>query len=501
MKDILIDIYNSYHNLEKNIDFDLNRDYMDLVFRLKRHTRKSKKRIYKRINRITKSTLKHSPISNEKKDRFAIQKRLLHFHYPIFDSLVKLELLNDCLSPDEFIKIFKISYDELVEISKIIFIRNHIYNNYIYDNRKNYKDIFELFGNDINCFFDVNDLIRLDPKLKPESIGNYLKLFSIDLKRISKFNDVHKIINFDNKYLLLFDTDFYYNLFEWMEIIILDSKVIGCDEYYKKRGKAFEKLVFNVLNCIFADKNLYKNLFYKFQGNRYEIDNLYCNKNDIIMFECKSSQFNIYSINSDDLVAEEIKKAFGRAYLSINKFKDFCKQLGMKKFYNGKESMLDIVTSDKRVAAINVTLYGMKFIGPNLHFFDHKSVIPVDYYPINLDFVDLLSMINSSLREPDKFIRYVYDRSEIINEYKNVVYDEDEFDMFGAANNKEILEIRKIWKDLSKERKDIKMNVISSEGEYRQEYLSLNLAAGIKCIIESLPAKNKKIIKKVVNYY
>ena len=78
-------------------------------------------------------------------------------------------------------------------------------------------------------------------------------------------------------------------------------------------------------NNVLKKKEIYKNLYYINEKGKNELDIILIIDNKIIVFECKTTNFDIYKTNNNEELEYQIISALGKGYKTINNFDQYIK--------------------------------------------------------------------------------------------------------------------------------------------------------------------------------
>lgn len=238
------------------------------------------------------------------------------------------------------------------------------YNNMVLANKeKGYK------------FYLTKDEIYTYLTILPKEIDKIIEFISIDLDNISTERDCFNLIKFnENNYTLIFIWDFLYYLYDKIETKIKEnSNENQLNTYYNIRGKIFEKQCAEEINLSFENKKIYKNVYYINEKGKNELDIILIINNKIIVFECKTTKFDIYKTNNNEGLEHAIIGALGKEYRTINNFNEHIKNKDiLQLFNNGNKVEIDL--KDKEVVYVCVSLNNIEFVQNSIHKLDGKML-------------------------------------------------------------------------------------------------------------------------------
>ena len=188
--------------------------------------------------------------------------------------------------------------------------------------------------------------------------------------------------------------------------------------------------------------------------------------NEIIIFECKSSRFDIHTTKNDEELKKAFLRAFGNGYKTINDFNDYINNDG-KELYskqNKKEYSFDF--KKKKVVYINISLHNIEYLQTSVQKIDKKLIKPVKVYPINWNFIDFLTIMELSQMNPEPIFEYIHKRFKMLNENKEITFDVDEIDVLGFLTDKQN---ERVYKMIIGSSSKVDTTFTISNGIYRQQ--------------------------------
>ncbi len=508
-KNLVEKLYNDYYLCDyvkkykiKNIEFD-KQEYF--IFS-KINQVNNYKRIDEFIKYFSKEFLKENlNLEKFKKDTFSIEKAMNSIAYPFLLNIDRLKILEQSITNEQARMIFGISVSDIYNITGLIIIRILVYNDYLYRKKMTSDDKINFFGTTKpTCWFSPQEINLLNKSIKLENIKKYFKLFSIQLEEISTVEDTKKITKCEDSYVVMYLGEFCTYVFNYCEQLIIeffgDSKNNNLDSYYKKRGKAFEKYVKDVLG------NLYDNVitnakYIDNKSRKMELDNLVIEDDMCINFECKSAGFNIYNSNNDKETLKNLRQSFGRGYFSINTFhKTLENNKGIIELeIKNKRQKLDL--KDKKIISFNVTLYPVEFLSTSIHYFDQESANIISTFPITINIIDLYSIILLSTKNREMFKIYAKERFFSVNKMGKFKIDFDEIDAFGYVTDTSLKNGYEMMKKLINLNNNVEQEIIISNGAYRKEVNAMLASYGMYVLADKLlNEESKKVLDKMFTW-
>lgn len=390
-------------------------------------------------------------------DELLIEKITLHTNYCWFASLERLLILGGSIDEHTQIDIFGLLISDIYVFSCLVIFRTFLFNT---SRLKKTDESNELIATLIQnkepkIWFDLDEIIALSPSISRASLQLYLQLFSRNLKDISTSdNDVSYIYKNAEMYAIIFIDDYANYVFSKVEKMITNYlQKIGNDkleEYKRNRGKNLETSVYDITRQVFDET--YQNLTYvDLEAKKREIDIISFNEKTILV-ECKSSYFNLYEHSSDYETRMKIRGAFGNTLKSVKAVFDTLEKSGSISLKRNKQ-LIRVITQDRSLIPIQVTLYPIDIVGTYLHNFDPKYDDEFKVYPININYIDYFVLLYLAYLNKIPFLQYLETRSTFINKYKDIDLDIDELSVFGFLTdpgNEEIISNIKIWGGMRK---------------------------------------------------
>lgn len=279
-------------------------------------------------------------------------------------------------------------------------------------------------------FFTLGDIAGRDTKLESDKVERMLGVFSVDINS-AKEMDVDGLLRLGDKYCM-----FYPDFFVMAIARMLDKELLRLlpegrkDEYYRKRGDAFEGYLASNLIDYFGRDKICLNYEYRDGKQKNELDAVLELDNAIIVFEAKSSKYDEpYDFSDDD--SEELFKglrgSFGRGFLTLDRAYKYFSENEEVKLYKGKESKT-IVTNGKAIYNVLYTLNDIRSIGGRISKICKQ--VKIAHFPACLSCCDFQTiMANAGTTE--RLCTYLERKSHLINDHKSLTFDLDEVDSYG----------------------------------------------------------------------
>lgn len=440
-------------------------------------------------------------IEQFKEDSFSIEKAVNSISYPFLLSIDRLKILDESITYEQAKNIFGMSISDIYNITALIIIRVLVYNDYLYKRKMTSNDRIIFFGTvKPTCWFSAQEINLLNKDIELQNIKKYLELFSVDLDDISTMEDTKRIIKYEDNYVLMYLKEFCTYIFNYCEQLIIkyfrDPKINDLDIYYKKRGKAFEEYVKNILKILYDDV-ITNAKYIDDKSRKMEVDNLIIKDDIFINFECKSAGFNIYDSHNDKETLKNLRKSFGRGYFSIDTFhKTLEKNKGIieLEIETGKQKF-DL--KDKEIISFNVTLYPVEFLSTSIHYFDQESSNSISTFPITINVIDLYSIVLLSTLNKDIFEFYAKERFFSINNMGKFKIDYDEIDAFGYVTDITLNNGYGMMKKLTNQNHNVEQQIMINNCAYRKEVNERLASYGIYVLVNELLDKElSKVFKK-----
>lgn len=344
----------------------------------------------------------------------------------------------------------------MISLIKAIIKRIITYNNLVLDNK----------GEEYN-FYLTKDEIYTYLTIPTTEIETIIEFISIDLNNINDERDCFNLIKFDNdSYTLIFIWDFLYYLYDKIETKIKEnSNEKQLSIYYNNRGKIFEKQCTQEIKFAFKNKEIYKNVYYINEKGKNELDIILIIDNKIIVFECKTTNFDIYKTNNNEELEYQIISALGKGYKTINNFDQYLKNKDtIELLDNGKKIQLNL--KNKEIIYVCISLNNIEFVQTSIQKLDDTVLKKVNKYPIILNYLDLSSILDLASLNPDPILKYFGERFYTINELKMLSIDIDEIDVLGFLTDEQNARVYNMIKD---NYSFVDTNLMITNGAYRNQ--------------------------------
>mgnify|MGYP005775755103 FL=1 len=457
-EEFLYKIYCDYYDIGKPQNFKLNTDveYIQLLASYKEIKDKTLKKTIKNFKDLFSKKLRDSILNSKNKDDYFVDKNIVHITYPLEKTINRLYFIYNSIGEKEWNKIFNFDFENMISLIKAIIKRIITYNNLVLDNK----------GEEYN-FYLTKDEIYTYLTIPTTEIETIIEFISIDLNNINDERDCFNLIKFDNdSYTLIFIWDFLYYLYDKIETKIKEnSNEKQLSIYYNNRGKIFEKQCTQEIKFAFKNKEIYKNVYYINEKGKNELDILLIIDNKIIVFECKTTNFDIYKTNNNEELEYQIISALGKGYKTINNFDQYIKNKDtIELLDNGKKIQLNL--KNKEIIYVCISLNNIEFVQTSIQKLDGTVLKKVNKYPIILNYLDLSSILDLASLNPDPILKYFGERFYTINELKMLSIDIDEIDVLGFLTDEQNARVYNMIKDNSS---FVDTNLMITNGAYRNQ--------------------------------
>lgn len=457
-EEFLYKIYCDYYDIGKPQNFKLNTDveYIQLLASYKEIKDKTLKKTIKNFKDLFSKKLRDSILNSKNKDDYFVDKNIVHITYPLEKTINRLYFIYNSIGKKEWNKIFNFDFENMISLIKAIIKRIITYNNLVLDNK----------GEEYN-FYLTKDEIYTYLTIPTTEIDTIIEFISIDLNNINDERDCFYLIKFDNdSYTLIFIWDFLYYLYDKIETKIKEnSNEKQLSIYYNNRGKIFEKQCTQEIKFAFKNKEIYKNVYYINEKGKNELDILLIIDNKIIVFECKTTNFDIYKTNNNEELEYQIISALGKGYKTINNFDQYIKNKDtIELLDNGKKIQLNL--KNKEIIYVCISLNNIEFVQTSIQKLDGTVLKKVNKYPIILNYLDLSSILDLASLNPDPILKYFGERFYTINELKMLSIDIDEIDVLGFLTDEQNARVYNMIKDNSS---FVDTNLMITNGAYRNQ--------------------------------
>lgn len=504
--EILNDIYHEYYFNElvetQTFNFQLDSNRIYLIERLNEMNGLSRDQIIENVNHRFFSMLNED-------DPTAVEKYTLSITHPLYISLQRCLILFEVKKLMPSID-FTLDFKDFSVISHVIIFRILLYNSYfllsVKKDMDSYSDDFEtIFSkNTLNNWFTVEELISINSGISREKYQIFLDKFSVEINNINRKIDPFKIIKNEEQYTVIFLRDFTYSLYQVLEDFLITESNKNENKnfnYGNIKGEMFERYTRMILRDYFPWNNIHENCFYRdIDGKDSELDFLIEFDDVLLNIECKSSKFDTYYSANKQSLNDRFISAYKRSFESIDRFH---RTINNKDIFSIKTNNKNriISTKNKKVVSIHLTVYDMRYIGSEIQRDIISDLPKYEYYPININTIDLQCMLMETRFGSDgdtNFRYYLKKRFDLINNAKNLKFDLDEIDVFGylisnSEDNKKTLDIISEYGE-----KGFQMDFTISNGIYRKKINEETSTMFINNrISDFVEYKNQKSIKKI----
>jgi len=476
MEELLKTIYFDYYNIKKTTSFNTDKEFFRFLYNLKNYKGKeiNYREVLKQYVDPVIKDIRENFGKRALKDDFFSEKNFVHLTYPFEQTMKRLQVIYISLGENSWNKIFNFKYDFFIDFVCFILRRILLFNNYAIDKDQKRKEAYEKsFNKSTNFYFTKEELYSFFPEYKQE-IDNILSIITINIFNFENETDVFKIIENENKYILYFLWDFLYFLYDMIENEVIkyygnDFKEV--DKYYLKRGKALERYCYINLINTFPKINIMKNLYYYDEKGNNEIDIIMETQDEFIVFEQKSSKFDIHQTKDDRNLKDAFIKAFGNSFKTLNNFYNFAKNGNGIMYFKHNKEKIELDLKHKKIILIQISLHNIEYMQSSVQKFDKNLIKPVTNYPICWNFIDFLTILELAKMNAEIVMEYINKRYDVLNKNKEVTLDIDEIDAMGFLTDSRYQEQYRILTNSNGQKVDI--NFMIKNGAYRDEVNNL----------------------------
>lgn len=234
------------------------------------------------------------------------------------------------------------------------------------------------------------------------------------------------------------------------------------------------------------------------KSRKMELDNLIIKEDICINFECKSAGFNIYNSDNDKETLKNLRKSFGRGYLSIDTFHKTLKKNKSIIELEIENQKQKVDLKNKEVISFNVTLFPVEFLSTSIHYFDKESTDVISTFPITINVIGLYSIILLAAINHEMFEVYAKERFFSVNKMGKFKVDFDEIDAFGYVTDTTLNNGYEMMKKLLDLNHNVEQHIMINNGAYRKEVNARLASYGMCVFVDTvLNGEPKKIFKKI----
>lgn len=281
----------------------------------------------------------------------------------------------------------------------------------------NYKEIM---------FFSIEEVLDLNNDIDLVSFKRFLDRFSTvigqdgnkEFRYLSDDNDYRwrPILKYNEKYFVQNTTRIYWILKDELENDLREDSIIW-DKYQKHKSNYLEKESLELFKKILPEAQIYQSLYYKIDGQRYELDGLVVYDSNLLIIEAKSGLYNraarrgrIGSLKK--IIYNNIEYAFKQA----NRVKNYILNCDNIIFENAKGEEIVNIKKDlyQNIFNINVTLEYFAELSVELYKLKELNLYNSNEFPWTITLSDL-AVISDFIKFPSQFIHYILFRSKFNN--------------------------------------------------------------------------------------
>jgi len=196
--------------------------------------------------------------------------------------------------------------------------------------------------------------------------------------------------------------------------------------YKETKSKYTENKVHECISKIFPERDIFKNLFYEYNGTQYEVDHIiqYCN--NIIIIESKSGNFSLSAKRGGiERIKTDLKRLVCDAHSQALRVKEYIKSKKKAEFRDSnKHIVLEIESKENtNFILINVTLEPLYSFSSNLKSLENLGLFSKYDYPWSVNLFEF-EIISKFLNYPAIFIHYIERRLDAQDQNNISTFDE-----------------------------------------------------------------------------
>ncbi|KLU54113.1 MULTISPECIES: YecA family protein [Paenibacillus] len=269
--------------------------------------------------------------------------------------------------------------------------------------------------------FSSFDIKVDDEKLK--KLNKFLEFFSTNIAeevqeyRFPSDDNIFRakpILKYEDSYLLMFPNSLRWTLQEQMEKVIQENEEMW-NEYGQIKGDYLEKETINVMRKILPEADIHSELYYKHNGERYELDGLVLYDSNLFIIESKSRGFHSPAKKGGlGRLKKNIQENIEYALIQAKRAKDFIESKEEVCFYNrsGKKVLKLQSETYKNKFIMNTTLDYFADITTSLTSLKEVGLYKAEEYPWSISLADF-KVISDFIEFPTQFIHYAFLRTRM----------------------------------------------------------------------------------------
>lgn len=240
------------------------------------------------------------------------------------------------------------------------------------------------------------------------------------------------LIHNNGKYYSFIPLDLIQKLPSIFEDLLYKEKIGNTkiwQRYKETKSNFTEKKVDECILKIFSERDVFKNLFYEYNGTQFEVDHIiqYCN--NVIIIESKSGNFSLSAKRGGvERIKTDLKRLVSDAHSQALRVKDFIQSKKIAEFWDSHKNIVLKIEhkKDTNYILINVTLEPLYSFSSNLKRLEKLGIFSKYDYPWSVSLFEL-EIISSFLISPAIFIHYIERRLKAQEQNNFSTYDELSF--------------------------------------------------------------------------
>lgn len=235
---------------------------------------------------------------------------------------------------------------------------------------------------------------------------------------------------------ILWITDFLNFILLKTEELYLQVKKI--EPFSTEKGFGFEKLVYDLTSCFF-DKSV-QSVYYINEAKKSEIDLIYEDGKYLIIIECKSGTIDLENKKKNEVIQKIIDNKIKKAYRTLDRAATYVNENDTLKFeYKNKTAALNIHKEDYQIIYLHLTMYSLDSLLSSIQRLDDKYYKESKKSKISMSLEHFLAVCMDCHDKNKSIGEYLHFRQELIREYPEVKFDNNELDLYYQLTSKSML--------------------------------------------------------------
>lgn len=285
-------------------------------------------------------------------------------------------------------------------------------------------------------YFGLEEIKKVCWGIQKEDFDVFCDRYAFDIrnKQVSELKNEKIYKDGELYFILCIDEFLEYVLLKTETIFKISSSDVAFSEYQRKKGFAFEEIVYHYLRQ-FSENVVHSIYYYPSTNKVAEIDILLQEEDYILIIECKSGTIDLKSAHTDEEIKRKIDNKVKKAYRTLENASNYVTSNSEYKFSN-KSHVISGESQGIEVLCLHLSMYPLDPIASNLHILDERYIGESGNPKMTMSFEHFLAICFDCYYNEKSLGSYLKKRKKNIIEHPKVQFDNNELDLYYQLTNK-----------------------------------------------------------------